>query len=253
MDTHKQTLLKMARLSDDAYEIGPKNTSNYKIIYSSDKKTKLGIWKKTKDQIYIGFKGTDSFKDVLVDVNAKQGKFSFLPNKYSYNVHKGFKNTYKSANLSKIKNILNDEKISSIWITGHSLGGALATLCAMDLSINYKLISNKILLYTFASPMIGDKIFHRHCNTIVKNNLRCFIDKDLIPNLPPSIIDKYFSVGSPKKLKNPYSSSSPSELAYNIASVLPSFMVFSNLIKIPAVYNHHKLDTYKKAIRKLKT
>jgi len=45
MDTNKKILLDMAKISDDAYDIGPKNSENYKIIRSPDR-TKLCVWKK---------------------------------------------------------------------------------------------------------------------------------------------------------------------------------------------------------------
>ena len=46
---------------------------------------------------------------------------------------------------------------SKISITGHSLGAAIATHCAVDLMANYNI--RNFTLYTYGSPRVGDKTF----------------------------------------------------------------------------------------------
>lgn len=46
-----------------------------------------------------------------------------------------------------------------IWITGHSLGGAMASIAASDLVHYAKVDSKRIHLVTFGQPRTGDKLF----------------------------------------------------------------------------------------------
>ena len=105
--------------------------------------------------------------------------FNFLPEEWDQggNVHRGFK-----AALLEVWTDLEDY-ISSlqknnlkIWITGHSLGAALATLAADR-------YGNVQGLYTFGSPRVGDRDFKRDfkvkAHRIVNNS-------DIVTKVPPS-------------------------------------------------------------------
>jgi predicted lipase len=44
-------------------------------------------------------------------------------------------------------------------VTGHSLGGALALLGAIDIKMYFGIHSKLMKLYTFGQPRVGDKAF----------------------------------------------------------------------------------------------
>ncbi|EPB80278.1 triacylglycerol lipase [Ancylostoma ceylanicum] len=46
-----------------------------------------------------------------------------------------------------------------VWISGHSLGGALATLATSYLVEEYKLEPEKVKLVTFGQPRVGNRVF----------------------------------------------------------------------------------------------
>lgn len=78
--------------------------------------------------------------------------------------------------------------VNSLTICGHSLGGALATLLALDLAANTTF--NKPAVYTYASPRTGDPLFVSTYNQVVPNTFRIANRIDLVPKLPlPPLYD----------------------------------------------------------------
>lgn len=74
-----------------------------------------------------------------------------------------------------------------VTVTGHSLGAALATLLAVDISVNQ---NSSVDLYTFASPVVGDPDFAAYFNNLANatnavTNYRVANGWDIIPNMPP--------------------------------------------------------------------
>ena len=68
-------------------------------------------------------------------------------------------------------------------ITGHSLGGALATHAAAHLLSQG---INVDMLYTFGSPRVGDNKFSTWFDALLKNTkVRVTHGRDPVPHLPP--------------------------------------------------------------------
>jgi triacylglycerol lipase len=70
-----------------------------------------------------------------------------------------------------------------LMITGHSLGGALATLCAIDVAANSKF--HAPIVYTIGSPRVGDAAFCNAFNRKVKYSWRIYNEVDLVTRVPP--------------------------------------------------------------------
>jgi hypothetical protein len=75
-----------------------------------------------------------------------------------------------------------DHAINSLTICGHSLGGALATLLALDIAANTNFKTPTI--YTYASPRTGDALFAHTYNQVVPNTYRIANRVDIVPKLP---------------------------------------------------------------------
>ncbi len=75
---------------------------------------------------------------------------------------------------------------SELDIVGHSLGAALATLYALDNARTEKLTTP--VLYTFASPMVGDPAFVAAFNQLDLASWRIVNAPDLVPQLPSAIL-----------------------------------------------------------------
>ena len=90
-------------------------------------------------------------------------------------VHSGFKDA-----LEEVWSVLHSEITTlqsqglKVWLTGHSLGAALATLAADRLP-------NVQGLYTFGSPRVGDKGFQDHFRV---QAYRVVNGKDIVPTVP---------------------------------------------------------------------
>ena len=72
--------------------------------------------------------------------------------------------------------------VQSLTICGHSLGGALVTLLALDVAANT--VFKDPAVYTYASPRTGDPSFASTYNHVVQRTCRIANRMDLVPKLP---------------------------------------------------------------------
>ena len=115
--------------------------------------------------------------------------FDFAPEPWEQggNVHRGFKGALDEvwdALEDHISNLQKDKR--KIWMTGHSLGAALATLAAD----RYGNIQG---LYTYGSPRVGDRNFKEDFNV---NAYRFVNNSDIVTKVPPA--NMYLHVGELK-------------------------------------------------------
>jgi hypothetical protein len=97
---------------------------------------------------------------------------------------------YLSKDILYHINILNNQDIFNIIITGHSQGGALANMLRAYLEnlSNFEISKkNKFKTYAFAAPMVGNKEFiaeynARYCDD--NSSFNIIIPSDPIPNMP---------------------------------------------------------------------
>jgi predicted lipase len=88
--------------------------------------------------------------------------------------------------------------VSSVTICGHSLGGSLATLLALDVAANT--VFTNPALYTYGSPRTGDSLFASTFDQVVKNSFRIANRVDIVPALPPRAPVDYDHVLNPEEL-----------------------------------------------------
>jgi triacylglycerol lipase len=75
-----------------------------------------------------------------------------------------------------------------VVVTGHSLGGSLATLLVADLTANTTL---KPQAWTFASPKTGDAVFAARYGALSTVSWRIYNQVDVVPYFPVDISDSY--------------------------------------------------------------
>lgn len=98
-------------------------------------------------------------------------------------MHRGFIRAYFSVR-DKIHEYVTTHSVSRVTVTGHSLGGALATLCAVDLQYNFSDTLTAIEIYTFGAPKVGNDGFRDSFNRRVPESYRIVHGMDLVPEVP---------------------------------------------------------------------
>lgn len=144
----------------------------------------LGMILQSSAAIIIVFRGTESTAELLADTDTAQVRFPYA--KSAGRTHRGFTRLYGQAVRDMVLRYLREQSGNkTLLITGHSLGGAIATLCAFDAALNSKFKQPK--LYTFASPKVGNAAFTAVFGRTIRYSVRIINDSDLIPVLPPSL------------------------------------------------------------------
>lgn len=72
-----------------------------------------------------------------------------------------------------------------LFVTGHSLGAALAVLCATELGASKHSLGKKVEgVYTFGQPRVGNQAFHDFYGTGTRVSWRVTHNRDIVPHLP---------------------------------------------------------------------
>ncbi len=133
------------------------------------------------------FRGTLSAFEWYHDVLIRQ----IETKEYTGKIHQGFYTIAQSVLQDEWMRKINPDK--SLFIAGHSLGGALATISAARFS---KLNPT---VYLFGSPRVGNKVFADYINQQVPTIFRVENAFDMVTELPPEEIpivnDVYRHVG----------------------------------------------------------
>lgn len=112
-------------------------------------------------------------------------------------IHNGFYDYYTSVR-DQIHDWINGDgrNYPNIIVTGRSLGGAISTICAYDISYYLELT---VVHYSFASPRVGNPVFTNRFNKMVPFSIRVHNNSDYVCDLPFSVFGKeiYQHVGTP--------------------------------------------------------
>ncbi|KAL9651925.1 hypothetical protein ABK040_000269 [Willaertia magna] len=122
-----------------------------------------------EDKLAISFRGTEGN---LADwsENFEIAKTLSKPDgKNIGSIHSGFLDeylTYRASLLNFVTNFIENNH-TKIIVTGHSQGGALASICAVDLGYVLSVPKHRMKLITFGAPAAGDSFFKSLGNTYV--------------------------------------------------------------------------------------
>jgi len=163
--------------------------------------------------VVVAFRGTEvaQLKDIFTDLKfwACQPTASMKSNRYAMKpteslvakrlfLHCGFRDAYDSIRESILRIVYDITGWSNEWTvcaTGHSLGGALATICAFEfthrqLDQNRALrkglgVKPKVTMISFGAPKVFMEAFANLYNKTVAVSLRVINEDDPVTRIPP--------------------------------------------------------------------
>ena len=213
----EETALTLASISDFSYVEASKILWMVRDVYSHKytKYTKSAVITAddiqtillcSKDYMVISFRGTLNFSNAISDLKFAYKAVDDEPNFTNTDVHKGFYNAVNSLWDHKVESVnntmisiksavisqLKENPNSKIYITGHSLGGAIAAMLYIKIAnlqtelpnIKLQTIQDIVYIYTYGQPKwcsaahsTGMKDFANHYYRVVNPN-------DHVPGLP---------------------------------------------------------------------
>jgi len=220
--------IKFAQLVNTAYAVDPTNVANsagqpksaggtnYTVIttvYANDLATDLNPLRGTNivsigfilqavgaSDVVIAIRGTEGIFEWVQDAKFGMVQCPFLAG--AGNTEDGFTDMYSSLRTGAAGNASPSvvgtlgalpfptpvNGSTSLTICGHSLGGALVTLLALDIAANT--IFKNPTVYSYASPRTGDQTFVNMYDRMVLSTFRIANRMDLVPKLPlPPLYD----------------------------------------------------------------
>ncbi|WP_054026640.1 lipase family protein [Bacillus sp. FJAT-28004] len=157
--------------------------SEFKAKAYDDSDERFGFVLTSELASVLAFRGSGSAVDWVSDLIAQQT--AYRPVKNVGLTHKGFTDIYMSARTQIIEIVNQLPPDKPLFITGHSLGGALATLAAIDLANNT--VFTAPIVYTYGAPRVGDPKFVSVYNATVGTHWRFQNEFDIVPHLPPLV------------------------------------------------------------------
>ncbi|PRP77468.1 hypothetical protein PROFUN_14323 [Planoprotostelium fungivorum] len=186
--------------------IGDSSTHTFAYIGS----TRFG----DKHAIVLAFRGSLPTDLTNIETDLEFGQHGVPHIDPSGYVHAGFWAAWsglKDALRKELQALLSYYKESSlcnpsfpsrpeIYFTGHSLGGALATIAVADLVAEGSLDREQTPLHliTFGSPRVGNRAFVNRTQGMLSGSWRLIHNRDPVPRLPPLYTPywKYYHIGN---------------------------------------------------------
>lgn len=183
-----------AKLSNQAYQdpnIAPKlfKKLGFKTTtYYSHKGSNVYVTQNDTDVVVV-CRGTEvkEWNDVRADLS-----INLYPSRGGVGkVHRGFR-TYTDYVWEMVRDDLNKVQNKTVWLTGHSLGAAMATLMARRCVLQGDLPTPEAL-FTYGSPRVGNRTYINEFNTKLTHH-RWVNDGDIVTKVP--FVPWYYHCGT---------------------------------------------------------
>jgi len=172
-------------------------------LYGSERDTQ-GVMIELEDCYVIAFRGTEFYtprllslsrlrsvrKDLITDLDFPKQQDALINH---INMHNGFLNALKEIWPTIKQKIQANSK--ALWLTGHSMGGAISAAAALIDSSRVK------GLYTYGMPCLGGDDIAEYCEEHLADKIFRYVNEnDFIVNVMPQFLSGYSHCGEEKKL-----------------------------------------------------
>lgn len=160
-----------------------------RVLYGKKAETQVFIGS-DDDDIVVSFRGTDNLKNWIQDL--KFPKSTSYPKCPQCKVHSGFWSAWLELEtdvLAEVERLVKLKPSAKIFVTGHSLGAALAALCAAELGASSHSLGFPIEgVYTFGQPRVGNTAFTSFYELGEHVSWRITHWRDIVPHLPFEVL-----------------------------------------------------------------
>ncbi|MBE9159429.1 lipase family protein [Nodosilinea sp. LEGE 06152] len=152
--------------------------------------TQAFLFRKDNNLILV-FKGTQQLSDWKTNLKIRLKAFTILADQEAVpptgRVHRGFVDAWQSVERQVVYYLRKwSTPETKLWVTGHSLGGALAAVATISLETQGLPVSG---LYTFGQPRVADWKLVNYMNSRMGNRIIRYVNNnDIVPLIPPQII-----------------------------------------------------------------
>ncbi len=119
--------------------------------------------------------------DAVALLQPAAGQPPGFPGKIHFGFYKSFMRLWDKLN-GPVRAAVNAHPSKTIYVTGHSKGGAICALVAWRLQVDFP--GHKIVVRAFAPARVGDGAFASAYNARIKDHQRYEYDDDIVPHLP---------------------------------------------------------------------
>lgn len=155
-------------------------------FYSKQTDTQAFLATSNDGYAVLAFRGTETSKRTDLLIDAKAMKVSVLEGR----IHGGFRLAYESV-AKEIERSIFKLGDMPLYITGHSLGAALATVATQRLEHNLRIRQMIAACYTFGSPRVGDS----HYDIEFKSPIYRIVNTTDIVTIIPLLAMGYIHIG----------------------------------------------------------
>lgn len=135
-------------------------------------------------QTWVVFRGTGNLHEWMIDLDAKQVPWHD-DHRDAALLHDGFKSLYNQVHSPLLSVLQQHMGAGPLFIVGHSLGAALAIVCASYLTG----VSRDMRVYSFAPPRVGNEAFVNAVQRLphISELFPIANQTDMVPTMPLAV------------------------------------------------------------------